>query len=239
MKIAVIVLGALVVLAAGACAVGGGTLAAVMGTDGRVESGTERIDTATFALVSEVADIAEEDPDAAKAISRADVEVRIRAESRNDKDTFIGIARAGDVDTYLADVRRDIVNDIDFDPDFRIEKTLVEGDDEPDPPADQDFWVASATGSGQQTLDWEVAQGAYRLVLMNADASEGVDLDASIGVKIPFAFQIGLGLLITGLIFALIGVAMIILAVRSGPEPAPVRPQPSGPPPPPPPTSPT
>jgi hypothetical protein len=232
-KIALIVLGVLIVLASGACAAGGGVIATIVGTDGRVQSSSERISTTTSAIVSEVADIAESDPQAADAISLANIELRVRAESATDQDAFIGIARAGDVDRYLADVSREIINDIEFDPDFRIESTIVEGDDQPETPADRDFWVASVTGPGQQTLDWEVVQGAYRLVFMNADGSEGVEVDASLGVKIPFAFQIGLGLLITGIIFAIIGVAIIVLAVRSGEPPPPVRPQPSPAPPPP------
>ena len=233
-KIVVIVIGALVVLAGAACATGGGALAAVVGTDGEVESGTHRVDTTTFALVSEVAEIADHDPDAAKAISRADVRLRIEAESQDPNDgVFIGVGRAGDVDRYLADVRRDIVNDVEFDDGITLEKTLVEGAGSPDPPSDQDFWVDSAAGAGQQRLDWEVEQGSFRFVLMNEDASEGVDVNASLGVKVPYAFQVGLGLLISGIVFALVGVLIIIMAVRSDAAPPPPRPvaQPAPPPP--------
>jgi hypothetical protein len=235
MKVVVIVIGALIVLAAAGCATGGGALAAVVGPDGEVESGRHRMDTTTYALVSEVAEIAEHDPDAAKAISRADVRIRVEAESQDPSEAiFIGVGRSGDVDQYLSNVRRDVVNDIGFDDDFDLETTLIAGSDAPAPPSEQDFWVEAASGPGTQRLDWEIEQGSFRFVLMNADGSEGVDVNASLGVKIPYAFQIGLGIMISGIVFALVGVLIIVMAIRSGEAPPP-RPtaQPAQPPPPP------
>jgi hypothetical protein len=198
------------------------------------------VSTDTYALVSEVAEIAEHDPDAAKAISRADVRLRIEVESSDpEQGVFVGVGRAGDVDQYLADVRRDVVNDIEFRDGIQLETTLVDGDGEPDPPGDQDFWLDSAEGTGEQRLDWEIQQGSFRFVLMNEDASESVNVDASLGVKVPYAFQIGLGVLISGVVFALVGVLIIIMAIRSDSPAPPPRPQaqPAPPPPPPPPPS--
>ena len=61
------------------------------------------------------------------------------------------------------------------------------------PPGDETFWAASATGTGEQTLDWEPEDGDWRVVVMNADASRGVSADMSIGAELDSVLWIGLG----------------------------------------------
>src|SRR5262245_52342127 len=98
MKIFFIIVGALMVLAGAGCTVGGGALAILVGGDGWIESDSGRIDTPTYALVSEVADIANEDPDGADFINDID-DFRFRFEAESNaasKDVFIGVGRAGD-----------------------------------------------------------------------------------------------------------------------------------------------
>jgi hypothetical protein len=225
MKIVFIVIGALMVLMGGACTAGGIGLAVVVGGDGWIDSDSGRLDTTTHALVSEVADIANEDPDGADFINDLeDFRFRMRAES-NDASVpiFIGVGRAGDVSEYLSDVEHDVVNDIEFD-NLSIDKTLVPGDRQPDPPIEETFWVESISGTGEQELNWEVRSGAYRFVLMNADGSPGVDVEAKFGLKIPYAMQIAIGLMIVGVIVVLAGVLIILVAARSSPKPPPPQP---------------
>jgi len=226
MKIVFIIVGALMVLAGAGCTAGGGALAILVGGDGWIESDRGRIDTATYALVSEPADIADEDPDGADFINdRNDFRIRFEAESSSGgKDVFIGVGRAGDVSQYLAGVEHDVVNDIAFH-DLRIDKTLVAGNDKPDRPRDRSFWVASISGSGRQTLDWKVRSGAYRVVVMNADASRGVDVEAQLGLKIPYAMQIAIGLMIAGVVVLIVGAVIILIAARSSRGSPPQEPQ--------------
>jgi len=228
MKILVIIIGALVVLAGAGCTVGGSAIAILVGGDGWIESDDGRLDTPSYALVSEVADIADEDPDGADFINDLDdFRFRFEAEpSTGDKDVFIGVGRAGDVSEYFANVEHDVVNDIGF-TDLEIDKTLVRGNDEPSPPRDQDFWVASISGSGRQELEWKVRSGSYRFVVMNADASRGVDVDARFGLKIPYAMPIAIGLIISGVVVVILGVIVILLAARSGKKAPPPEPQPA------------
>jgi hypothetical protein len=226
MKIVFIIIGALMVLGGAGCTIGGSALAILVGGDGWIESDEGRMDTTTYALVSEVADIADEDPDGADFINDLDdFRFRFEAESTSgEDDVFIGVGRAGDVSRYLAGVEHDVVNDIGF-RDLRIDKTLVSGNDRPEPPRDQSFWVASISGSGRQELDWEVQSGSYRFVVMNADASRGVDVDAQFALKIPYAMQIAIGLIVAGVVVFIIGVVIIVLAARSSPREEP-QPQP-------------
>jgi hypothetical protein len=226
MRIVLMVVGALMVLAGATCTVGGGALAILVGGDGWIESDSGRLDTATYALVSEVADIADEDPDGADFINDLD-DFRFRFEAEpasGAKDVFIGVGRAGDVSQYLAGVEHDVVNDIEFE-DLSIDKTRVEGQRAPEPPRDADVWVDSISGSGRQELDWEVRSGSYRFVVMNADASRGVDVDAQFGLKIPYAMAIALGLIAAGIVVVILGVVVVLLAARSSrPAPEPEAP---------------
>jgi hypothetical protein len=56
---------------------------------------------------------------------------------------------------------------------------------------------------------------------MNDDASRGVDVEAQLGLRIPYAMQIAAGLIISGIVVVIIGVAVILLAARSSRQPPP------------------
>ena len=223
MKVFIIVLGVILALIGGACMAGGAALGAAVGTDGWIESDEGQLDTQTRALVSEVADIANRDEDAAEFFDEVDFRLRITVNAGSD-DVFLGVGPAGAVTAYLSGVNHDVVDDVEFDP-LELDTTSIPGQVEPEPPGDQTFWVQQVSGSGEQQLDWDIEAGAYRFVLMNADASQGVDTEGKLAVKIPFVTGIMIGLLVAGGIAALVGILTIILAVRSGsggPPPAPV-----------------
>jgi hypothetical protein len=90
----------------------------------------------------------------------------------------------------------------------------------PAAPGSQGFWVASASGSGTQTLDWDVADGSWSIVVMHADAAPGVDVDLTAGAKVPLVFGLSLGLLSGGFVLLLAGIAMLYLGARSRPAAA-------------------
>jgi hypothetical protein len=217
MKVLVIVLGVIIALLGVACAGSAAAVAAAVGTDGWIESDEGQLDTPTHALVSEVADIADQDEDAARFFDEVDFRLRVTVSSSG-KDVFFGVGPAGDVDAYLAGVQHDVADDIDFDP-LDLKTTTVPGERAPEPPGDQPFWVQQVSGSGEQELDWDIETGSYLFVLMNADGSAGVDTQARFALKIPYTTGIIIGLLVTGGLGILVGVAMVALAIRSGPKP--------------------
>ena len=49
-------------------------------------------------------------------------------------------------------------------------------------------------GTGTQTLDWDVEDGNWSVVVMNADGSAGVDAGVSAGANLPFLDDLGLWL---------------------------------------------
>jgi len=121
-------------------------------------------------------------------------DLRMRVASRDGGKVFVGVARTADVERYLAGASHTEVTDIDTDP---FEATYAEHDGErrPAAPAGEDFWVASTEGSGLQTLDWEVRDGRWSVVVMNPDGSRGIDADISAGVSVGFLEPLGWGLL--------------------------------------------
>jgi len=81
-------------------------------------------------------------------------------------------------------------------------------------------FAASATGSGEQVLNWKPSGGTWRVVVMNADGSPHVAVDASIGAKLDNWFWVGIGLLVAGLVLAFAAAGLIHLGVRRTEEPA-------------------
>lgn len=130
------------------------------------------------------------------------------------KGIFIGVAEESDLRVYLEDVWYHEVTDFRIKPDRLIYDEHT-GDSIPDPPTSQPFlWEESVSGTGTQTLRWDLESGTWVLVVMNDDGSAGLDLSVQLGVKIPWLFGVGLGFLIGGVVLLVLGIVMIYLAVR-------------------------
>jgi hypothetical protein len=146
--------------------------------------------------------------------------VRIHGEGAAAKPLFIGIGPEAAVAGYLGRVAHADVEDIDLDP-FRVTYRQVAGAAPGRPPTAQNFWAASASGPGSQTVTWKVRDGDWSVVLMNADGSRGVAADVDLGAKLSFLLWVAIGVLIGGVLLLGGGVALIVLAARRGPPPAP------------------
>jgi len=207
-RVVLIVVGVIAALISLGLLVGGTALVVVDQTqrddDGYLMSPSEDFSTASYAIVSDSADV---DFGGSERAARAILgKVRIRSES--DRDVFVGIARDTDVDGYLNGVERSIVTDIGKSPEYSNRA----GDAPASPPGDQDFWVASTSGSGEQTLEWEPKEGSWRAVVMNTDGSRGVASELSIGAELDAALWTGIVLVVVG---ALLGV-LAALAITAG-----------------------
>ena len=151
---------------------------------GYLSTGKDRYAASTYALASENLDV---DLDGAGWImDRDDLgKVRLQVESSARKPVFVGIARTSDVSDYLRGTSYTSVTDVDYSP-FHAFYRDHGGDRRPALPADQGFWAASAHGSGNQTVAWDLEDGNWSIVVMNADGSRGVNTEISAGAKIPF-----------------------------------------------------
>ncbi len=210
-RIVLLVLGSIAAILSFALLAGGCALVVIDQTqrddDGYLMSPSRDFSTPTYAIVSERADI---DVEGTKwAVDRFLGTVRIRSKSR--RAVFVGIAPAADVDRYLLGTERDVVTGLDNnDPSYSHRP----GGAPVSPPSEQTFWVASATGSGEQTVDWKPHAGDWRAVVMNRDTARGVAADMSIGAELDSVLWIGAALLGIGALFAAGAAISITAGVR-------------------------
>jgi hypothetical protein len=138
---------------------------------------------------------------------------RLRAAAVDGGELFVGIARTKDVERYLAGTAHATLTDLETSP-FRADIDPVAGDRVPAAPASQDIWAASASGSGTQSMEWEIDEGDWSAVVMNADGSPGVDVRASAGADASFLQPLGLGLLGAALVFSMLCAAAVARTVH-------------------------
>ena len=127
------------------------------------------------------------------------------------KPLFIGIARTQDVDGYLARVEHDELGDIKFDP-FKIDYRRLGAAAPTAQPATQRFWQTRAGGTGTQTISWPIKKGRWSAVVMNADGSKNVAVDAQLAGRIGGAWWFVAAFLALGVLSLAGGAAL----VRSG-----------------------
>ena len=150
-------------------------------------------------------------------------DIRVQGVATGSDALFMGIAPAAAVAGYLDGVVHDEITDWDsFQDDITdVVYTRNEGAADPAPPETKGFWVASVSGSGEQTLDWTIESGEWALVIMNADGSPGVSADVQFGVaRLSVLLPIGLASLVVGLV-ALVGGGRLVTALPSRPDETP------------------
>lgn len=214
-----VIAGALATLLAVGLLAGGGVLLWADRTQrndaGFVTSPERNFATPTAALVVDDIDIRGEGPDAFYP-SQIIGDAQISIEPRGDEELFIGVARAAQVDAYLAGSAYGEITDV-------VDDQVLARDGDPSslaPPSDETFWAHATSGAGLQTLRWEMEDGRWSVVVMNADASEGVSVRAEAGAEFPALPWIALGLLVAGLVVGAVGVLLIVLGNRSAGRPA-------------------
>jgi uncharacterized protein DUF4389 len=211
-RVLLLVLGSIAAIFALLTLAGGCALVAIDQTqrddDGFIMSPSEDFSSPTYAIVSESAEL---DTDGAEwALDSFLGTVRVRSES--ERPVFVGIAREADVARYLGDVERDVVSDLEDEPRYERE----DGGAPSGPPGDQTFWAAKASGTGEQTLEWDPEDGDWQLVLMSEDASRGVSSELAIGAELDSVLWIGIGLLAVGALLALAAALAITAGIRRG-----------------------
>jgi Domain of unknown function (DUF4389) len=212
-RIVTVVVGSLVALLS-VVVLAGGVLAVVIDQtqrddDGFVMSPSASLSTGTFALVSETVDVSIDGPDWAVQGLLGSVKIR----SSSDRPVFVGIARKEDVDGYLGGVRHAVVTDLGE----GHERYVEHGSAAPTSrPGTAGFWVAASAGPGPEELTWEVADGAWRVVVMNVDATAAVAAEVAVGAELDSLIWIGVGLLAGGALFLLLSGMLIYVGVPKG-----------------------
>jgi hypothetical protein len=217
-RIIAVVVGVLILLPALALFVGGSVLTVAYvierDDDGYFDVTLDRLISATSAITTDDVDLRADPGPSDQVLDFIDFSVRLRATDVGDRSSgvFIGIGPTADVEGYLASVARDEIREVDSDRDVRYRS--IPGADSPQPPTEQTFWVASASGLGVQELIWEVEEGEWTAVLMNADGSPGILADVTAAVRSGALLAIALTMVAVGAVLLVIAVVIIVLAAR-------------------------
>ncbi|MEX0763528.1 MAG: DUF4389 domain-containing protein [Dehalococcoidia bacterium] len=217
-KIIAAVIGSLLSLAAVGLLIAGVMLIVLqtaLGDDeGYISSPTFELESDGYALVSEDIDVVVQPGDWWPAGLAA---MRIDAEPDDGAPVFVGIGPSGDVDDYLSEVARDVITRMGPGR-TDVEYRSFSGGAPDAAPGDQDFWVVSAEGAGEQTITWDVEPGGWTVVVMNADASQGVDVDARGAAQLRILLPIGIILTVAGVLVAVVAALLLVYAVRRDPN---------------------
>jgi hypothetical protein len=214
------VIGAFLALVAFGTGAAGGVLVWAHTTQrdsaGFYSTNTERLQTDSYALVSERVDFGTRVGDNEwTPFDEQRGDLRIRARSADGRAVFIGIARSADVERYLRGVPLAIVRSGDgmpFDPAYRF----VDGSARPETdPINESFWFAAASGTGRQSVTWDAEAGSWTAVVMNADGSPGVVVDAAVAARTALLLPVGVGLLAFAALAAFAGVALVLASAMS------------------------
>jgi hypothetical protein len=208
--------GGLCLLASIVLLVGAGLLLAAgqhLTQDGYLTSDRLPLTARGYAVATDVVDLSGADPLSAPDWLVGTIRLRV---SNSDPSTpvFIGIGRADDVAGYLDGVRHSTLTEI-GDPATSYDEWA--GSAPRTRPGDAAVWLAKVEGTGTQTLTWTPDDGPWRVVLMNADGSAGVDLNADVGAKLPVVHDMGVWSIVASLAIAVLGVCLLVVGLRHPP----------------------
>ena len=212
-KVLATVVGVILGLAAAGLIVGAAAILWAHGTqrdaDGFYTSPIYELETDGYALTSGDIELADRP---GEWLPEDLATVRVIAE-RAPESVFLGIGPTDDVEAYLDGVAQSEIIRIGPSSD-EVDYADVAGSLSPMTPMDQNFWVASETGTDGTTLTWEVAAGDWMFVLMNADASADVAADVELAGRVPVLLAVAIGMAIFGVVIAAGAAALLVWATR-------------------------
>jgi hypothetical protein len=175
-------------------------------SDGYYTTDAEVLETSAYAIRTEEINLGADDLKWAEGLLG---DVRIRVEAAGP--IFLGIGPDAAVAAYLRGVGQDEVTDWG---DRKIEYDRTPGGPPRTRPGSRHFWVAQASGRGTQELVWDADFGRWSAVVMNADGSRGVSVEADAGIKIGWLIWVGLGLFLIGVIVDGAAIALMLMIIR-------------------------
>ena len=178
--------------------------------DGHLTSGQIALTSPSHAIATErldLEDIAPLWPDVGGLLG----DLRLRALGTGGEPVFIGIAPADRAAAYLGGMGHATLTELE-DP----VTTYAEhpGGAPAGKPTDQDFWVASSSGTGLRAVEWPTTAGSWTVVVMNADGSAGVNASVDVGITAPVQQWAANTLLISGGVIAVFGILLILGGFR-------------------------
>lgn len=212
-RIAVVIVGALIGLFAIGLIIGGGGLIWANETqrdaDGFFSTDEFDLSSGWYAVTSADVDLGARPGDWFPSGPLATV--RLEVDSTDGQPVFVGIGPTDDVEDYLDGVAVSEVDRIGIN--GAVSYHNVSGSATPAPPGEQTFWAASASGDQSQTITWDLEQGSWMVVVMNADASQGVTVGAIAAASTDLLALVAAGLIAAGVVIGVVAAVMIVAAV--------------------------
>jgi hypothetical protein len=177
--------------------------------DGFLMTPAKTLDTSTYAITSDRLELTIDEGVPGWAPESMFGRGRVVADPQGDGELFVGVASTTDVDAWLGGTAHVVVDDLTGTVRYRPEGTgELDG-----LPQDADFWVASEQGTGRQSVTWDLTNGDWTVVVMNADGASGVIARVQAGATLPVFGWATAGLWWTTAVLVLVGALIVVLAV--------------------------
>ena len=138
-------------------------------------------------------------------------DARLVAVPGGDEDLFLGIGSTSDVEGFLRGVEHETVTGLE---DGEPELAAHAGAEPAGSPTRETFWVAEDSGSGELTITWDLAEGDWTVVLMNADGSSAVSAEVAVGAELPGLDDAARVLGVLSVLAVVAGVVLVAVPVR-------------------------
>jgi hypothetical protein len=204
------IVGSILIVIGALAAISGGALLYLFGGDRVLASAPHQVDTPTSALVTDLGTITNT---SGVSVAIASPTLHVTASGSADRPIFVGVGPADAVNRYLQGVSADRVTDLELSR-FVLDTIRQPGSATVQAPAAQDFWVATAQTTAVADLTWEIKDGDYSIVIMNADGSIGIDTEIGAGVGLPGSSAVWELVIVAGAVFVVFGIAVIVLGSR-------------------------
>ncbi len=213
MKILGAILGGIVALVGLGLLIGGVVVRTAVGPDGEVGTDVQLFGTQSRGFVTRTLDLGAVEQIPLVDLGDLDLTIDVAAVRQ---ETFIGVGPTADVDAYLDGVDIEKIDSFELDP-FELDTTRSGGEVVPAPPLTLDFWSSSTVVTGEQpvNIELDLSEASQRLVIMNADASPDVSINADLTVDLPFLSTLAWILIVVGALLLVVGVALIVSAARA------------------------
>jgi nucleotide-binding universal stress UspA family protein len=187
------VVGVLLLLLGGAALAGGAAVAVLLGPDGRAITGPHPVGTDAKALLT-----------GAGVISWAGPTVTVDVTVPDAKPVFVGVANIVDVEDYLRDTDRLVLDELRIP--WQVETERVAGRPYvPAAPTAVDWWIASGSGQGGAITSFQLPEesASVAVIALGETDLSGMTITGSYDVR--GGFGISLGVAAVGIGVALFG----------------------------------
>jgi hypothetical protein len=135
--------------------------------------------------------------------------VRIAVTANDRSPYFVGIGRAAEVSRYLDGASYSRLPSLTT----SQQPVPVPGARRPAPPDRAGIWVASTSGPAPRTLSWSSAGRDWRVVIMRADGSAGIDVAVRAAAEVPALPWLAGGISGSGGLLLLVGMVLMVVPV--------------------------